>query len=358
MKKVCVKSVLFIILMVNALPMHGMWLTTARQSQRAATRRVVQRAWGFRPTISRESVVTGPAAGMVGQSRAYPASAARQSNQGWFSSWFGSNSVSSTGQSASTSWWSRMWHQELTPEEFVKELNECCTTKGSFPGLLIFFLDDSRLERAKKLIDDNEKIIHQSIKSNNKDFPEYTILDMVMGMVLQKEYYHSPESFLKFTELIWYLIDKGAKIIPGHNVAYKQHYDNLMYHYNRCYFNSNSSLNTEMMDNMFSLLDPILQKLIPEFTDELKRVQKTRAHMANDPEAYVEYQESKKFFIADKKKEWRKKNNKWDPDLYIEIKFNELEYREWLERNKVLYSKANRWAEESEKEARQQSARE
>ncbi len=244
MSKLHRNVVLFVILMVTMLPAYGMFRVRQwRVSKRtAAAGRDVQEGATVRPTVSRHSVATTSTAG---QRRVYQSSAAGKAIDPWYYQFLYGPAVPSDGpvaQSTGNGWFRGLFSRTLTPEEFVKELEECIFRKGEWtaPGGRSFdqipLFDGNDLAKAKRLIDENKEMINQDIQDRGgtkhiKYSDEYytfnhlTVLDRVLNAIFRPsqmiDTFHASDRELKLIELLKYLISVGAVISQKTNLITK-----------------------------------------------------------------------------------------------------------------------------------------
>jgi hypothetical protein len=271
----------------------------------------------------------------------------------------------------------------LTAEEFYNEFETIIrghlmeNWKTPVSGKILrkhTIFTNSDLEAAKKLIDENENFVNTQIKNymlegrrtgyagayrlvtRGKSETNSTPIDMCLIRGLEHisalgadDFDFSFESMINLISLAEYIMNKGGIINEANKSSYESVYlDRLMKTYMDLYSDRFSDTKNdptitykrkygiEAMKAMFKALDPILEKLIPEFKEKLHKAQQERLKIEQNPKAYKIEQENKKKFMEQKlkqKEDYLFPNGVFYPHQegnWQNIEFNEKEYQEWL----------------------------
>ncbi len=132
--------------------------------------------------------------------------------------------------------------------------------------------------------------------------------------------------------------------------------------------NFRNTYGLELMKQVFALLDPILEKLIPEFRQELHKAQQERLKVDNNPKAYWKDQRNRELYLTRKFDPSREhflyeKDDRFNDEVAFHMyqkrewfnkDFDEKEYQEWLKNPRIFTFKnpsqnteetTNKWEE-------------
>lgn len=285
--------------------------------------------------------------------------------------------------------------QERFAEQFDKLLNGTITKENERS----FTAKD--LESAKQFIDKNEKFINIAIKSHyyigegqtlprgiriiKYDQPIFSenSLDMVMRHLfpyinkdfsdLNRDYYgYNLDVIKNYLDLALYIANMGVelrkkqiyqdvyftKLMPAYKFLHSVNPSDRRY----SLFGSTEQAYLKNMREIFTKLDPLLEKLIPGIEKYIRDAQEERAKIDSDPTAYrqrLQDEEDRRYpekkaarekanreeYLKSKRKRkeilWRYANNRWDMDedyriskatreQWANVDFIEDEYKEWL----------------------------
>ncbi len=388
MKRFHLRIELFILLMVNALPMHGMFTGLAsRAGKRGASQKAAAKRSGAVQALysqvasrngSREEGEQGP-------------TLAQQAPQSWFSRLW-SNSAPArekiaqavNSDSINTFLYGQPVTKKLTPEEFADQFRKSNSRflSGYDSRGLAFYtpvFDQTDFEKAKELIDRHKEYLNSltgdaPLGSTNdhyvyrffnnlsseiqKSYFEVTILDIALRKFFYNgrgHYYNVSEQNFNRIKLLKYLVDSGAKINPANKKLYEHAYLTHMMTYYKLLQKGVSAYGVDyelpLIKKIFHDFDPILEKIIPEFKNALHEAQKERIEL--DDEAYKAKMQDKndreeylRAKIKQKEIEWRLRNNNWNDTLDLDsritkewenVQFDEQEYKQWLKNGKSFF---------------------
>lgn len=287
-------------------------------------------------------------------------------------------------------WFSSLLSQkELTAEEFAEKFDKITfhhTVKqwqapnGRFYNDWYRF-DESDLEKAKKLVDDNKQFINtvmqdqvgydersqawvvwarRSGSTYGIEDSQKTMLDMILGRIFRgdsnfTENFVVSENQLNLLKLASYILDQGGTVHESNKSAYKKAYLKLMIRY-RALYSDRASTNygveyeLETLKKVFRGLDVILEKVVPEMQQEIREAQQVRADMEKNEASYRAKATDKADRVEFLRKRiqrfetrWRVETGKWDygdsysgwknanwDDPQKDVHWDEDEYQAWL----------------------------
>jgi hypothetical protein len=254
--------------------------------------------------------------------------------------------------------------------------------------MYVYVFNDADLVYAKERIARNKKLINHTLREKyynlrysdvtpnsekKSDAKPIILKEAVLDVILAKVFsdystWNAPESSLNRLKLAEYIINNGGNIKAENMPAYEDAYLNgIMRDYKNLYLELHSPLaaekgdmryKAELIKDLFEKLDPIIEKIMPDFREKLHKAQEERAAIEKYDEAYIKKIKEEEDRLRDERirkidKEnrrnflrakiaWRESIEPTDVEMLANISLDEPEkHKEWDEEQYQRWLKTN-----------------